>query len=91
MSSAEIRRWLISGRVQGVFFRASTSRQAEALGLTGHARNLDDGRVEVVAAGSPAALDELARWLATGPPAARVDAVQSADPPTSLPDRFTTG
>lgn len=68
-------RFLVSGRVQGVFFRASAQRRARDLGLTGHAKNLADGRVEVVACGAPQALDELRRWLHDGPPAARVDAV----------------
>lgn len=69
------RRFLVSGRVQGVFFRASTLEQAVALGLSGHARNLPDGRVEVLAVGDDPALDALARWLHTGPPMARVDGV----------------
>ncbi len=77
---AETRRWLISGRVQGVFFRESTRRQAEPLGLTGYAINLDDGRVEVLAEGDAASLDRLAAWLEKGPPAARVDDLVEADP-----------
>lgn len=69
-------RFHVSGLVQGVFFRASTQARARELGLSGHARNLADGRVEVVAGGDPAALDELERWLRRGPPGARVDAVE---------------
>ncbi|MFC3715054.1 acylphosphatase [Luteimonas soli] len=69
-------RFLVSGRVQGVFFRASTREQAQRLGLCGHARNLPDGRVEVLAAGEADAIETLARWLQHGPPQARVDAVQ---------------
>ena len=72
-------RFLVEGRVQGVSFRAATQARARALGLTGHARNLPDGRVEVVACGSPAALAELAQWLRHGPPAARVDALARED------------
>ena len=72
---SECRRWWVSGRVQGVFFRASTRRKAEALGLTGYARNLPDGRVEVYACGSPAALAELELWLWEGPTAAVVSDV----------------
>ena len=68
-------RFLISGRVQGVFYRASTREQALRLGLSGHARNLADGRVEVVAHGAPEALDALERWLWQGPPAAAVEQV----------------
>ncbi|GAB1408327.1 acylphosphatase [Thermomonas brevis] len=70
------RRFLVSGKVQGVWFRASTREQALALGLGGHARNLDDGGVEVLARGELAALEALERWLHVGPPHARVDAVR---------------
>ncbi|HET6397692.1 MAG TPA: acylphosphatase [Pseudoxanthomonas sp.] len=72
-------RFLVSGRVQGVFFRASTREQAQRLGLDGSATNLADGRVEVVAAGAPRALAELEAWLRVGPPRARVDAVERED------------
>lgn len=68
-------RFIVSGRVQGVFFRASTRAQALALGITGYARNLADGSVEVVASGSPEALNELEAWLQHGPPSARVHSV----------------
>jgi len=66
-------RFLVSGHVQGVFFRASTREQALRLGLRGHARNLADGRVEVVVAGDDAAIGALETWLRHGPPSARVD------------------
>jgi acylphosphatase len=72
MSSA---RFLVSGKVQGVFFRASARNEALRLGLHGHARNLSDGSVEVVAKGNDDALQELEQWLRKGPPAARVDEV----------------
>lgn len=68
-------RFVVSGRVQGVFFRASTRAEAERLGVTGIARNLADGRVEVIASGPDAMLEALEKWLWTGPPAARVDDV----------------
>lgn len=68
-------RFLVSGRVQGVSYRASTREQALRLGVDGHAVNLDDGRVEVVASGGQQALEELECWLRIGPPRARVDAV----------------
>ncbi|HVT33878.1 MAG TPA: acylphosphatase [Rhodanobacteraceae bacterium] len=68
-------RFLVTGRVQGVFFRASTRAEALRLGVAGIARNLEDGRVEVVATGPEAALDALERWLSCGPPAARVEGV----------------
>lgn len=72
-------KFLVSGKVQGVFFRASARSEALALGICGHANNLADGRVEVLACGEAAALDELATWLAHGPPMARVDALQRID------------
>jgi len=76
------RRFLVSGRVQRVFFRAGTAREAAALGLSGWARNLPDGRVEVLAAGSEQALDALARWLESGTPQSSVErvAASTADP-----------
>lgn len=73
---AEGIRCYVSGRVQGVFFRASTREQAQRLGLRGRCRNLPDGRVEVVAFGAPDALAELRQWLWKGPPEAVVRDVQ---------------
>lgn len=76
-------RFVVSGRVQGVFFRASTRAQALRLGLVGSAANRADGRVEVIAAGPDDALAELERWLQHGPPAAyvvRVDREMIEDP-----------
>jgi acylphosphatase len=69
------RRYVVSGKVQGVFFRASAARQAEQLGIRGFARNLPDGRVEVLALGDGASLGLLADWLRRGPPLALVTAV----------------
>jgi acylphosphatase len=66
-------RFFVSGKVQGVCFRAGTREEALRLGLRGHARHLADGRVEVLAAGDASALDALARWLEHGPPLARVE------------------
>lgn len=81
---------LISGRVQGVYYRLSTCERARVLGLTGWVRNLTDGRVEVLAMGDALALEQLERWLWQGPERAQVDAVVTrqllAEP---LPD-FTT-
>ncbi|EGW55108.1 acylphosphatase [Candidatus Endoriftia persephonae] len=68
-------RCYVSGRVQGVFFRATSRREAERLGLTGYAKNLLDGRVEVVACGDAAAVEALREWLHQGPPSAQVTAV----------------
>jgi acylphosphatase len=78
------RRYRVTGRVQGVFFRASTARVAEGLGLRGLARNLADGSVEVLAVGPLPALDELGRFLAQGPPRARVAAVTVVDEAPAL-------
>ncbi len=75
-SPAAARRARVSGRVQGVWFRASTAERAEALGIRGRAENLPDGSVLVHAAGTDAALDALVEWLHRGPPMARVDAVE---------------
>jgi acylphosphatase len=61
--------------VQGVFFRASTVNVAAKLGIRGFARNLPDGRVEVLALGEPEALSSLAAWLRQGPPLASVASV----------------
>jgi acylphosphatase len=66
-------RFFVGGHVQGVFFRASTQKRALELGLRGYARNLHDGRVEVLAVGDVQALEHLAEWLRHGPPQARVD------------------
>ncbi|MEI2454133.1 MULTISPECIES: acylphosphatase [Lysobacter] len=69
-------RFFVSGKVQGVWFRASTREQARTLGLRGYANNLADGWVEVLAAGDEAAIERLAQWLRQGPPNARVDSLQ---------------
>jgi acylphosphatase len=84
-------RFWISGRVQGVWFRAGTREQALALGLSGYARNLLDGRVEVLAQGDAEAVAALERWLQRGPPLARVERVV-AEPcaPEDL-DGFSAG
>lgn len=83
-------RCCISGRVQGVFFRASTQREALRLGLTGYARNLADGSVEVLACGEASALAALQAWLHTGPPASRVEAVACEPVSQPAPQGFTT-
>ncbi|MDP7041309.1 MAG: acylphosphatase, partial [Gammaproteobacteria bacterium] len=72
------KRFLVTGRVQGVFFRASTRDEAVRLGLRGSATNLPDGRVEVLAAGEAAAVNALGKWLETGPRLAEVLEVESA-------------
>ena len=86
------RRYTVSGRVQGVWFRESTRRVAEQVGIVGRAINLANGDVEVVCFGDTASLDELEAWLGKGPPLARVTKVvsESVDDETP-PASFTTG
>jgi acylphosphatase len=66
----------VSGKVQGVWFRAFTREQAQALGITGWANNLADGRVEVMLCGEPSKLQSLIELLRQGPPLARVSAIE---------------
>ena len=85
-------RFFVSGRVQGVFFRAGTQQQARALGLRGYARNLADGRVEVLAVGDAATIERLADWLRHGPPNAEVSQIERNDAdPAEAGDAFTIG
>lgn len=86
-------RFIVRGKVQGVYYRASTRDHALALGVMGSARNLDDGSVEVVAVGTGNAISELERWLWQGPPSARVADVRReelAPAPGGVRD-FVTG
>jgi acylphosphatase len=83
-------RCLVTGRVQGVFFRASTEREAQQLGVTGYARNMPDGSVEVLACGEVSAVEQLKLWLWTGPPAARVRDVNCESLDVPVPESFTT-
>ena len=69
------RRLLVRGRVQGVWFRDSCAREARARRVQGWARNMEDGRVEVVLEGSPDAVTEVERWCHAGPPRALVTEV----------------
>ena len=73
----EARLFTVHGRVQGVWFRDSTRREAQRLAIAGHAINLPDGNVEVLACGTPEALRELEAWLHSGPPLASVSRVDS--------------
>ena len=66
---------VVRGRVQGVFFRASTLERAQELGLRGWVRNRPDGAVEIVAEGDEAAVASLVDWCHHGPPSARVESV----------------
>lgn len=82
----------VSGRVQGVWYRASTQQRARELGLNGYARNLSDGRVEVVACGEHKAVESLEGWLWQGPPAAEVDVVECSPVEVEeTPRGFSTG
>jgi acylphosphatase len=74
---AAARRWRVSGRVQGVGYRAFAARAGRALNLRGGARNLDDGRVEVIASGAVHALDRLEAVLGEGPSLSRVSHVDA--------------
>mgnify|MGYP001822496922 FL=1 len=85
------REFFVSGRVQGVFFRASTRDVAIPLGIGGYAINLPDGRVEVRACGDPTAVDQLAAWLRDGPAQASVTSVEERATPCTKPDGFRTG
>jgi acylphosphatase len=78
----------ISGRVQGVFFRANTLKAARSLGLTGWVRNLPDGRVETVFEGEQTNADAMLAWCRTGTPPARVDQVE--DEEENAEDGFTS-
>lgn len=84
------KRCRVTGRVQGVWFRATTQQRAAQLGLVGYARNLVDGTVEVLACGEEGQVDLLSEWLWLGSPGSKVDQVvcELADeiPPTT----FTT-
>lgn len=79
MSAIIVRRCFVSGRVQGVFYRASTQQKATELAISGYARNLPDGRVEVLMAGTQPAVQALIDWLHKGPPAAQVANVEVAE------------
>jgi acylphosphatase len=70
---------LISGRVQGVFFRANTWKTARSLGLTGWVRNLPDGRVETVFDGDPKDAEAMLAWCRTGTPPASVDHIDAIE------------
>ena len=71
-------RFLVEGRVQGVWFRESTRQQAKRLQISGHAINLTDGRVEAVFSGPDAVVDQIVAWCHHGPPSARVDLVTTS-------------
>ncbi len=86
----EARRWIVRGRVQGVGFRYFAQKTADLLGLGGYARNLDDGSVEVYAAGPKEKLDELAGRLRQGPRWADVRGVEEQEAPVERRSSFET-
>lgn len=69
---------IISGRVQGVFYRAKAASKARRLGLSGFVRNLSNGNVEVLLQGDELAVNQMVAWCRKGPPAAQVDSVEVA-------------
>lgn len=79
MDRKTAKRWLVKGDVQGVGFRFFVQHKAEALGLSGWARNRNDGQVEVYAVGSPDRLSDLAAALHVGPRMADVRSVEEHD------------
>ncbi len=84
---------LITGRVQGVWFRGSTQQQALQLGIWGSALNMHDGRVRVEAYGDEVAISRLIEWLHQGPELALVEEVtiEELDPTEPPPEGFATG
>ena len=84
-------RFQVVGKVQGVFFRASTRDIAKRLDITGHAINLPDGSVEVLACGPRESLQSLRQWLQHGPAMARVDQLREEVLDCPVPSSFTTG
>ncbi|WP_110691779.1 acylphosphatase [Salinicola halophyticus] len=89
MTHRTIKAW-VSGRVQGVSYREHVRRHAERWGITGHALNLEDGRVEVVACGEATAVAELIDRLWEGSPAADVSDVSVEEATLVAPASFTT-
>jgi acylphosphatase len=73
------KRFLVSGKVQGVFYRDSTRKKARELNIQGWVQNLENGDVELIACGAPDAIQSLEDWLWQGPPAAKVTEVKGAD------------
>jgi acylphosphatase len=67
---------LVSGRVQGVFFRQNTLERAKALGLKGWVKNTKDGKVEAVFEGEKEKIEKILEWMRKGPPFARVDGLE---------------
>ncbi len=84
------RRCIVTGLVQGVAYRATTQRRAHELNITGYAKNLPDGSVEVLACGNATEVESLCAWLWTGPRAANVRSVQCEVVANTPPNGFAT-
>jgi acylphosphatase len=87
------RKYLISGRVQGVYYRDTAAQHARELGIRGYAKNLADGRVEVLACGAEADLQAFLQALWAGSSASKVTAIETLEEPLdagSVPHRFHT-
>jgi acylphosphatase len=93
IASMICRKYFVAGRVQGVYYRATAARHARELQIKGYARNLADGRVEVLAYGSEAAHEELVKRLWIGSSASEVTSVEATDlaDVTEIPSHFSTG
>lgn len=83
-------RCYVTGKVQGVWFRASTKEQADRLSITGFAKNLPDGRVEVLACGEKEKVAELVKWLQHGPELAHVTHLQCEEESWQAQEGFNT-
>jgi acylphosphatase len=88
----QCKKCLVDGRVQGVYYRATAARRATELQLRGYARNLPDGRVELLACGEPKALDTFVKWLWVGSSASKVTSVEVSEAvaAATTPDGFFT-
>jgi acylphosphatase len=88
-----VKRIVVDGRVQGVFYRATAARRARELSIRGHAKNLADGRVEVLACGDARHVQLFVDWLWIGSSGSKVTSVQVSDDPAQpdqLPEGFRT-
>ncbi|PCI59847.1 MAG: acylphosphatase [Gammaproteobacteria bacterium] len=81
----------VSGTVQGVFFRASAQQQAIEFGISGYARNLADGDVELIICGEQKNIDVMLKWLEHGPENAEVENIQSKQVPLQEFNHFSIG
>ena len=80
---------VVSGKVQGVFFRASCVDAARKSGISGWVRNMPDGRVEIIASGTHTHIDEFVKWCGHGPSGARVDDLQVEEKAFQSFENFT--